>query len=82
MARSFCLIKLRVKGLAMKTTKRIMIQIMLLLFTALSVYAAPVKIYLPEFKITGAPNGDEMKTTLAGLLSSRLAGGAAQSLKA
>jgi hypothetical protein len=34
--------------------------------------AAPFKTYVSEFKVVGAPNKEELKTTLQGLLTSRL----------
>jgi hypothetical protein len=34
--------------------------------------AAPLKTYVAEFTVTGAPNRDELKVTLQGLLASRL----------
>lgn len=34
--------------------------------------AAPLKTYVPEFSVTGAPNKDELKVTLQGMLTSRL----------
>lgn len=44
----------------------------LLLTMYLPALAAPVKVFLPEFKVTGAANRDELKTTLPSLLASRL----------
>lgn len=35
-------------------------------------WAAPLKTYVSEFSVAGAPNKDELKTTLQGLLASRL----------
>jgi len=34
--------------------------------------AAPLKTYVAEFNVVGAPNRDELKVTLQGLLASRL----------
>src|SRR6185369_8862593 len=40
--------------------------------------AAPLKTYVAEFSVVGAPNKDELKVTLQGLLASRLNPGRVQ----
>jgi hypothetical protein len=44
----------------------------LVLTISLPSMAAPLRVFLPEFKVTGAANRDELKTTLPSLLASRL----------
>lgn len=44
------------------------------LAVALPASAAPLKVFIPEFKVTGAANRDELKGGLQGLLATRLSG--------
>lgn len=52
----------------------------LILFTMLPVLAnaGPFKTYLAEFNVTGAPNNENLKQTLQGILTSRLSPGLVQ----
>lgn len=47
----------------------------ILLVAAFRVDAAEIRLHLPEFKVTGASNRDELRTSLQALLVSRLEGG-------
>lgn len=49
-----------------------------LLVPVSSLFAAPLRVHLAEFKVTGAPNSDELRGSLQALLASRLEGGELQ----
>jgi hypothetical protein len=53
---------------------RILFALTTLLLCVMPVAAAPLKIYVAEFKVTGAAGKDELKGALQSMLASRLAG--------
>ena len=57
---------------------RILLALMTLLLCAMPAAAAPLKVYVAEFKVTGAAAKDDLKGALQAMLASRLAGDAVQ----
>ena len=53
---------------------RLFIAVLLVVITSTAAHAAPLKVAVPEFRVTGAANKDELKSTLQSLLASRLGG--------
>lgn len=51
---------------------RVLVSVFLLIIAPCLCAAAPLKTYVAEFNVAGAPNKDELKVTLQGLLASRL----------
>lgn len=56
----------------MPTVLLVLLSAFLLVIPPGQSWAAPLKTYVSEFSVAGAPNKDELKTTLQGLLASRL----------
>ena len=56
----------------MPTILLILVSAFLFLFAPVVSSATPLKTYVAEFNVVGAPNRDELKMTLQGLLTSRL----------
>ena len=56
----------------MKRLMQLFLVMVLALMISIPALAAPVKVFLPEFRVTGAANRDELKASLPSLLASRL----------
>lgn len=66
----------------MKPTIKLLMIAAVFFGSVLSLHAAPLKVHLAEFKVTGAPNRDELRVSLQALLASRLEGGDLQIVEA
>ncbi|TWJ17560.1 FG-GAP repeat domain-containing protein [Geobacter argillaceus] len=56
----------------MKLLMQLFLAMALTLALSVPAPAAPIKVFLPEFRVTGAANRDELKASLPSLLASRL----------
>jgi len=70
--------KLVEKEHGVKRILKLMAVAVFLLAPVSSLYAAPLRVRLAEFKVTGAANRDELRGSLQALLASRLEGGELQ----